>query len=93
MGRGEKENGDLACGERTCGPVEVPTEEETEALDALRTIKGRVREIKAELQSAEEREPLEKELDSLREEWEAWQRRRKAAARERMVMLGHEDPG
>ena len=92
MGRGEEETEGLACGGKTCGPVEVPTEKEKEALDALRRIKRRVREIKAELESGEEKEPLEKELASLREAWKAWQERREAAERERMVMLGHEDP-
>ena len=93
MGRGEKETGDLACGGKTCDPVEVPTEKEKEALDASRMIKRRVREIKAELESGEGEEPMEGELASLREEWETWQERREAAERERMVMLGHEDPG
>jgi len=92
MGRGEEENEGRLCGPKTCGPVEVPTEKEKEALDALRGIKLRVREIKAGLEAAEEKEPLERELDSLREAWETWRRRRDAAARERMVMLGHEDP-
>ena len=56
-------------------------------------IKRRVREIKAELESGEGEEPMEGELASLKEEWETWRKRREAAARERMVMLGHEDPG
>jgi hypothetical protein len=81
-----------SCGSKTCSPVEVPTAEEKEALDALRTIKVRVREVKTMLETAEETEPLQRELEALREKWAVWQERREAAARKRMVMLGHEDP-
>jgi hypothetical protein len=81
-----------ARGPKSCGPVEVPTQAEKEALDALRGIKGRVREIKARLEKEGETESLERELEVLREAWEVWQKRRESAARERMVMLGHEEP-
>jgi len=86
---------------KTCGPREIPTNEEKEALDALRAIKDRVREVKTKLgevtrqQEAPEasvREELEMELEKLREEWKVWEERREEAARARMIALGHEDP-
>lgn len=77
----------------TCGPVEVPTKDEKEALDALLRIKGRVREIKDRIETATgETASLEEELKGLRSEWETWQKRREEAARKRMVLLGHEEP-
>jgi hypothetical protein len=86
---------------KTCGKVEVPSEEELRALNAMRAIKEQVREIRSRmsqsssLAGAEQqgrREILEKELERLKSEWEAWQRKRKKAAHERMVLLGHEEP-
>jgi len=85
----------------TCGPVEVPTAEEREALEALRRIKGQVREIKKKLKDAErgpeagdseEAVGLKVELDRLRGDWEDWQTRLDEATRRRMVLLGHEEP-
>lgn len=88
---------DKNCGESpcktTCGPVEIPTKDEKEALDALRRIKDRVREVKRKIEmGAGESSRLEEELKGLRLEWDHWQKRREETARERMVLLGHEDP-
>jgi len=77
---------------RACGPHEIPTQKEKEALDALRGIKQRVREVKEQLEGAPGNEALEQELKGLREEWDTWQKRKEEAARERMVLLGHADP-
>lgn len=88
------------CG-NSCGPVEVPSEDEKAALDVLRKIKHRVREVKARLneissdtsnETAKESALLEKELKEMRVEWDAWEKKREEAARVRMVLLGHEDP-
>ncbi len=79
------------CG-KTCGSVEVPTGKEREALDALRRIKARVREIKAQLQGSSDKGALNKELEELREQWEAWRIRQEKAAEERMELLGHGKP-
>ena len=87
------------CGS-SCKPVEIPTEDEREALDALRTIKDRVREIKKRLadlrngenEESEENEKFDKELQALRAEWKKWEIKRDQAARERMIRLGHIEP-
>ncbi len=84
----------------TCtGKMEVPTPREREALAAMKATKERVREIKKRLNElkalkddalAEEIPVLEGELALLKQEWDAWETKREAAARERMILLGHE---
>ena len=87
--------------EKACGKVQVPTEEEVVALKALRAIKDRVRDLKkkrSELSSrkgsdgTEDLLALEREMADLKMKWEEWEERRKQAARERMILLGHEEP-
>lgn len=86
---------------KVCGNVEVPSQEELRALNAMRAIKERVRDVKSRLseistgaggEKPEERVSLEEELKRLKSEWETWERERKKAARERMILLGHEEP-
>ena len=81
------------------GKMEIPTKKEQEALGAMKSIKERVREIKRRLselkdfgpgQDAVEKPALEKELDRLKTKWDQWEEKRKAAAKERMIILGHE---
>ena len=81
------------------GKLQVPTEEEKEALDAMRSIKERVRALKKRLtalrgskrdETAGERLALEKELAHLKVEWDEWEQKRQKAAKERMILLGHE---
>ncbi len=86
----DRERGE-GCG-KPCRRVEVPTEREKEALDALRRIKQEVRRVKQSLAADPERADLRRELGALRAEWGAWRTRQEEAARERMVLLGHEDP-
>ena len=83
-----------------CQPKEVPSEDEIMALNAMRSIKDRVRVLKRRLsgilspgvdEDAAERLMLEKELAQLREEWNEWEKNRIEAARQRMILLGHED--
>ena len=84
----------------SCGPIEVPTEDERRALDALRNIKDRVREIRKRLadmndrgeREADEKATLETELQRLKSEWKEWEVKRDQAARERMIRLGHIEP-
>jgi hypothetical protein len=92
---------DVSLCETTCRQVEVPTEDEVEALNAMRKVKERARSIKesisglADVRDAsdlEERSRLEKEMAQLKSEWEKLEQRRSEAARERMVLLGHEEP-
>lgn len=83
------------------GKIKVPTEKEREALVAMKSIKERVREIKSRLASlkdssndegGQEALSLNEELSRLKVEWEKWEKRRDEAQRERMILLGHEEP-
>ena len=81
-----------------CHKVEVPSKDEVVALDAMRTIKERVRAIKRDMSDlsdiekygAKKRE-LEDEMIRLRAEWKEWEEKREKAERERMILLGHEE--
>ncbi|MBL6968563.1 MAG: hypothetical protein ISR62_09105 [Desulfobacteraceae bacterium] len=85
----------------TCpGKIEVPTEKETEALAAMKSIKERVRALKKRLavleasgrdEDADEILTVEKELAQLKTDWERWEEKRKFAAKQRMILLGHEE--
>lgn len=88
----------IDCG-KICKGVEVPTGDEVAALNAMRTIKDRVRALKKELsessspdgdESDEKTSELQKELSRLKAEWREWERKREEAARVRMILLGHE---
>ncbi len=82
------------------GKIEVPTEKEREALAAMRSVKERVRKLKgylAELKASDRDEDRRKigeireELLRLKEDWNRWEGERQQAAKERMILLGHED--
>jgi hypothetical protein len=81
------------------GKIEVPTEEEREALTAMKAIKARVRDVKKRLAvladskrdgASKEMLDLEEELASLKTHWNQWEEKRRRAANERMILLGHE---
>jgi hypothetical protein len=83
-----------------CKRIDLPTDDEVEALDAMRALKLRVRGIKKKIlkmsQGHEEGgtdslSVLEAELATLKEEWNRWEEKRQNAARERMILLGHEE--
>ena len=83
-----------------CKGVDLPTDDELEALDAMRALKLRVREIKkkiSEISTGEEEggteslSALREELATLKEAWSLWEEKRRKAARERMILLGHEE--
>jgi chromosome segregation ATPase len=88
------------CSSRGCGAnIEVPSKTEVEALSAMRSIKLRVRELKRQIKElrASQHEKsdrgasiLKKELAELKSQWGRWEGRRARAARERMILLGHE---
>lgn len=87
------------CGVR-CKSIEVPTDEELSALNALRKVKDRVREIKKRLseiglsirrEDILERSVLEDEMKALRSEWKNLEEKRERATRKRMILLGHEE--
>ena len=82
------------------GRIEVPTDEEVEALATLKFIKHRAREAKQRLNSLKASEndanskeivELEDELATLKAEWINWEEKRQRAAKERMILLGHEE--
>jgi predicted RNase H-like nuclease (RuvC/YqgF family) len=81
------------------GKLEVPTPAEKDALDKMRGIKERVRTLKTRLnelkdsgndEGFQEISELEKELSHLKMEWDKWEHKRQKAAKERMILLGHE---
>ena len=90
---------EMICG-KGCQRIEVPTQDEIEALDAMRHIKEKVRDLKKRISKHtssnrgrnEEIKHLEMEIEHLREEWNALEEKRKEAARVRMILLGHEKP-
>lgn len=82
-----------------CKKMEVPSEDEVAALNAMRAIKERVRDLKARLsevassnrdEDKSEALTLEQKLEKLKAEWNEWEEKRKKAAKERMIFLGHE---
>jgi predicted nuclease with TOPRIM domain len=78
------------------GGIKIPTEEELKALSEMRRIKGKVRSLKERLKglegsgSSEDIQSVKDDLAVLKNEWNQWEKRRKVAARERMMLLGHE---
>lgn len=86
----------LDCEKSSCKPIEIPTDDEVRALNALRDIKSRVRKLKevmmddsADRSLTPEKIQAESELLQLKKEWKEWEKKREAAARERMIALGH----
>jgi hypothetical protein len=87
---------------RTCpGQLEIPTPREQKALAAMRAIKEQVKPLKERLASLEdsgrdegggEAFRVKTELARLKEDWDRWEAEQKAAAKERMIILGHEEP-
>jgi len=78
---------------KSCAKVEVPSQEELSALQAMRRIKERVRTLRGKIAATPgERVALEEEIKKLRSEWDILEEVRKQAAHERMVLLGHEKP-
>ena len=78
------------------GGIKIPTEKELKALSEMRRIKGKVRSLKERLkglegsESSEDIQSVKDDLAVLKNEWNQWEKRRKVAARERMMLLGHE---
>ncbi|MGD9161460.1 MAG: hypothetical protein PVG39_23810 [Desulfobacteraceae bacterium] len=76
--------------------MEIPTDDEVKALNRLREIKKRVREIKKELsQTASDPSfnelinQADNELLELKKEWKEWELKRDEVAKKRMIALGH----
>jgi hypothetical protein len=86
----------------SCKKIEVPTDEEVCALNELRCIKEKVRDLKKKISdlsaglvpgTRDDLMILERQMEDLKEEWLSWEEKRQQAARERMIILGHEQPG
>lgn len=86
----------------SCNKIDVPTDEEVCALNELRCIKERVRELKKKISdlsaglmagTRDDLMILERQMEDLKEEWLSWEEKRQQAAKERMIILGHEQPG
>jgi hypothetical protein len=86
----------------SCKKIDVPTDEEVCALDELRSIKERVRELKKKISdlsaglvagTRDDLMILERQMEDLKEEWLSWEEKRQQAAKERMIILGHEQHG
>ncbi len=100
MAKGEKDNLNEIPIVKCPGAIKVPTEKEREALDNLREIKMKVRELKERLGRLQSEKAGKDEgevtainalLNELREQWDKWQKKREEAATERMILLGHEE--
>ena len=83
-----------------CKRPQVPSEEEMVALNAMRSIKERVRDLKKRLSEVsssqkegevEEALELKQKMDALKAQWNEWEEKRQRAAKERMILLGHEE--
>jgi len=84
--------------DKCCKRLEVPSEDEVVALNAMRAIKDRVRDLRRKLSEISESGgdkskilKLEKEMAELKVQWNDWEEKREKAARERMILLGHEE--
>ncbi len=92
----EKGKGELPMQASCPGQIQVPTEKELLALNSLRKIKEKVKQKKKELaalkapEDQERIKALEAELADLKAQWEDWEKKKEEAARERMILLGHE---
>ena len=83
-----------------CKGVQVPTEDEMVVLKAMRHVKGQTKVLKekrAQLEPSKREADkhllieIEEELAGLKREWKHLEAKRKATARERMILLGHEE--
>ncbi len=82
------------------GKMKVPTDREQECLKALKAIKEKASVVKERLASlkgspGEDESPeiasLNRELSRLKSAWNEWDEKREKAAKERMILLGHEE--
>jgi hypothetical protein len=85
----------------SCKKIDVPTDEEVCALNELRCIKERMRDLKKKISdlsaglvagTRDDLMILETQMEDLKEEWLSWEEKRQQAAKERMIILGHEQP-
>jgi predicted nuclease with TOPRIM domain len=94
----EEQTGCATNNSNCCKRAEVPSDEEVAALMGMREIKARVKELKKRMSEISlyngeylmEKSRLEKEMTELKSEWNELEEKRRRAAHDRMIMLGHE---
>ncbi|MBN1104837.1 MAG: hypothetical protein JXL84_15575 [Deltaproteobacteria bacterium] len=100
MNKKDEEQESCGCG-NFCGGIDVPTEAERVALDGMRSVRNEAKALKEKMARIEkegsaeekaERDLVRREIDRLRSEWQEWEKKREEAAKERMILLGHEKP-
>jgi hypothetical protein len=100
VGREKKDPPNIFPSAECPGQLKIPTDRELRALRAMRMVKERVRSLKAQKILLQESARwgnrdrllcLEEELCGLRKEWDRLKEEWQAAARERMILLGHEE--
>ncbi|MFH1490255.1 MAG: hypothetical protein ABII06_15225 [Pseudomonadota bacterium] len=84
-----------------CKGLEVPTDDEVAVLNEMRALKDQVKSIKRKISGIspsgdgskkEDLAGLESDLARLKIEWKDLDAKRQEAARQRMIILGHEKP-
>lgn len=84
-----------------CKGLEIPTDDEVAVLNEMRALKDRVKSIKREIleinssgdgSKKEFLEGLKSDLVRFKSEWNDLDSKRQEAARQRMILLGHEEP-
>ncbi|MEW6665559.1 MAG: hypothetical protein AB1512_10130 [Thermodesulfobacteriota bacterium] len=99
------ENGNAGVGvcgcKNLCREVEIPSDDELVALNAMRSIREKAKALREEMDRLQKTEPaqagperirMQRQLDLLKQEWQEWEKKKNIAAKEKMVLLGHEDP-
>ena len=81
-----------------CKGVQVPTDKEVAVLNAIRSLKEEAKVVKKKMEAIKSSEKhtggeslasLQGKMALFRKEWEALDKKREEAARERMIVLGH----
>lgn len=100
MGNRSEEKERCGCS-NLCGGIQVPADAERVALNAMRSIRDKAKALREKMAGIEttgsaeeesERVRMRQEIDRLRSEWQGWEKKRERAAKERMILLGHEEP-
>jgi len=80
---------------KTCRKIKVPTDDEIFALNKMREIRNMIHMIKSRLLESDidtdMKSELEDRISALKMEWKLWEEKKDLAAKERMIILGHEN--
>ncbi len=86
---------DFVIGAKSCSTQDAISQQELDALAEIRKLRERANDLKTRLKHlppGRERDDLNQQLTTLRQEALLWQDRRKKATAEKHVALGHVDP-